>query len=217
MIPYSLDKVTYLNSFTKNMNIIKIHRSIRRQLNKYLNTLGINSFRLMPDLASICCAVEKKIKEEFDGDYDEIKLWRITSSSDQDIADSIANEKSSDGVISIAKEMMDKSKSLEVWHAVIDKLSSSSSSTKKLLLYLCDEKKYDHPLFNLALKSLAKVSQKELFYFMRRLHSINTEQFYRFYNHELMYDETYRNKMNEIINSKSPQIKMREDKMRSYI
>ena len=37
---------------------------IRDELQRYLDTIGINSYRLMPDLSSVCEAVERKIRDE---------------------------------------------------------------------------------------------------------------------------------------------------------
>ena len=58
MFPYNLDKKVHLETIENNTYLIKIHKSTRRELLDYLNTLGINSFRLMPDLQSICYAIK---------------------------------------------------------------------------------------------------------------------------------------------------------------
>lgn len=60
MIPYSLDQKEHQAILDSNTSIIMIHEDLRPELRKYLNTLGFNSFRLMPDLASICEAVKRK-------------------------------------------------------------------------------------------------------------------------------------------------------------
>lgn len=41
-----------------------IHKDLRTDLLKYLDTLGFSTFRLMPDLASVCYAVKKKVIDE---------------------------------------------------------------------------------------------------------------------------------------------------------
>ena len=43
---------------------IKIHKDLRGALLDYLDTIGLNTFRLMPDLQSVCHAVKRKITEE---------------------------------------------------------------------------------------------------------------------------------------------------------
>lgn len=52
MIPTTLDKVKHDELIKKNTNLILIHKSLRPSLLKYLDILGFNTFRLMPDLAS---------------------------------------------------------------------------------------------------------------------------------------------------------------------
>lgn len=64
MFPYNLDKETHLEIIENNTCLIKIHKNTRRDLLKYLNTLGINSFRLMPDLQSICYAIKRNVIDE---------------------------------------------------------------------------------------------------------------------------------------------------------
>lgn len=46
-----------------NTGIIKISKDIRDELQAYLDTIGINSYRLMPDLSSVCEAVERKVRD----------------------------------------------------------------------------------------------------------------------------------------------------------
>lgn len=64
MFPYNLDKKTHLETIENNTYLIKIHKSTRRELLDYLDTLGINSFRLMPDLQSICYAIKRNAIDE---------------------------------------------------------------------------------------------------------------------------------------------------------
>ena len=64
MFPYNLDKKMHLETIEKNTYLIKIHKSTRRELLDYLDTLGINSFRLMPDLQSICYAIKRNVIDE---------------------------------------------------------------------------------------------------------------------------------------------------------
>lgn len=63
MLPYILDVEKHLELISVNTSVIKIHRNLREPLLKYLDTLGYNTFRLMPDLSSICAAVTQKVKD----------------------------------------------------------------------------------------------------------------------------------------------------------
>ncbi len=64
LFPYVLNKNAHINLLNKNTNIIKIPKALREELQSYLDTIGINSYRLMPDLSSVCQAIERKIKDE---------------------------------------------------------------------------------------------------------------------------------------------------------
>lgn len=63
MFPYSLHKEEHFEIISNNSMVIKIHKSLREPLLRYLDTLGLNAFRLMPDLSSVCAAVERKVKD----------------------------------------------------------------------------------------------------------------------------------------------------------
>ena len=63
MFPYTLDESEHLEILNRNSNIIKIHKSLREDLLSYLDTLGINAFRIMPDLPSVCEAIVRKTKD----------------------------------------------------------------------------------------------------------------------------------------------------------
>lgn len=64
MFPYTLEKEEHLRIIRNNTSLIMIHKELREKLMEYLDTLGFNSFRLMPDLSSICYAVKKRIIDE---------------------------------------------------------------------------------------------------------------------------------------------------------
>lgn len=64
MFPYTLDKEEHLKILDNNSHYIKIHKDLRNELIKYLDILGYNTFRLMPDLSSICEAVKRRIIDE---------------------------------------------------------------------------------------------------------------------------------------------------------
>ena len=53
-----------METIEKNTCLIKIHKNTRRDLLDYLDTLGINPFRLMPDLQSICYAIKRNVIDE---------------------------------------------------------------------------------------------------------------------------------------------------------
>lgn len=64
MFPYTLNKDEHLNILNKNSRYIMIHKNLREELIQYLDTLGYNTFRLMPDLSSICEAVKRRNVDE---------------------------------------------------------------------------------------------------------------------------------------------------------
>ena len=63
MFPYTLNKLEHEDILNRNTSIIRIHRDLRESLLAYLDTLGINAFRIMPDLSSVCEAVERRVKD----------------------------------------------------------------------------------------------------------------------------------------------------------
>ncbi len=67
MFPYSLNKEQHKEILTNNTDLIKIHKDARDELLDYLETMGLNSFRLMPDLQSVCYAIKRKFIEERKG------------------------------------------------------------------------------------------------------------------------------------------------------
>ncbi len=64
MFPYILDENEHIKLIHQNTQEIRIHKDLREELLSYLDTLGINAFRIMPDLTSVCKAVERKTKEK---------------------------------------------------------------------------------------------------------------------------------------------------------
>ncbi len=64
MFPYTLDRKEHLDIIKQNSSVIMIHKDLRAELLKYLDTLGFSTFRLMPDLASVCYAVKHKVIDE---------------------------------------------------------------------------------------------------------------------------------------------------------
>ena len=64
MMPYTLDKTEHEEIIKRNNLVIMIDKGLRSELIEYLDTLGYNAFRLMPDLANICNAVKRKILDE---------------------------------------------------------------------------------------------------------------------------------------------------------
>ena len=64
MFPYTLDEEKHHQIIENNTNLIKIKKNLRDDLLAYLNTIGINAFRIMPDLPSVCAAVERKVKDK---------------------------------------------------------------------------------------------------------------------------------------------------------
>ncbi len=61
MFPYTLDKDQHLEILKRNSSLIKIHRDLRDDLTEYLDTLGFNAYRLMPDLSNVCAAIKREV------------------------------------------------------------------------------------------------------------------------------------------------------------
>ena len=62
MFPYTLDEDKHSEIIAKNTKCIMIHKTHRNKVLEYLDILGFNSFKLMPDLGSICDAIKQKYK-----------------------------------------------------------------------------------------------------------------------------------------------------------
>ncbi|MCR5457658.1 MAG: FRG domain-containing protein [Clostridiales bacterium] len=63
MLPYDIDKDIHIDIIKENTYVIKIPKSLRTELLSILDTLGFNTYRLMPDLQSVCVAITKNVKE----------------------------------------------------------------------------------------------------------------------------------------------------------
>ena len=64
MFPYTLNANRHRTIIEENTSLIKIHKDIRPDLLAYLDTIGINNYRLMPDIQSVCSTVKRRIIEE---------------------------------------------------------------------------------------------------------------------------------------------------------
>lgn len=64
MFPYTLDKNAHIDILSRNSSVLMIHKNFRNEIIQYLDKLGYNAFRLMPDLASICEAVKRRVTDE---------------------------------------------------------------------------------------------------------------------------------------------------------
>lgn len=61
---YTLKEAEHLDILNRNSYVLKINKGLRKKLLAYLDTLGYNTFRLMPDLSSICEAITRKHLDE---------------------------------------------------------------------------------------------------------------------------------------------------------
>lgn len=64
MLPYTLKKDDHIEILNENSSVLMIHKDLRDDLLQYLDTLGYNAFRLMPDLVSTCEAIKRKNIDE---------------------------------------------------------------------------------------------------------------------------------------------------------
>ncbi|PKM40130.1 MAG: hypothetical protein CVV04_07630 [Firmicutes bacterium HGW-Firmicutes-9] len=63
MLPYNLNPDDHISLLREKSQVIKIHKSLRGELLDYLNTLGYNTFRLMPDLPNVCAAITQRVQD----------------------------------------------------------------------------------------------------------------------------------------------------------
>ena len=64
MLPYNLETDHHKQSIDANINTLKIYKDLRKDLLIYLDNIGVNAFRLMPDLSSICAAVKRNVVDQ---------------------------------------------------------------------------------------------------------------------------------------------------------
>lgn len=64
MFPMTLNRDEHISLINKNLTVLKIHRRLRDDLLVYLNSIGFNTYRLMPDLMSVCEAVTRNVKRK---------------------------------------------------------------------------------------------------------------------------------------------------------
>lgn len=63
MFPYTINREEHSSIIANNTKEIKIHQSLRKELIEYLDILGINTYRLMPDISSVCAAIKNNAIE----------------------------------------------------------------------------------------------------------------------------------------------------------
>ena len=63
MFPMTLNKDEHINLIRSKGLVIKINKRLRDVLLNYLDLIGFNAYRLMPDLTSVCDAVTKNVKK----------------------------------------------------------------------------------------------------------------------------------------------------------
>lgn len=64
MFPYSLDKGKHKTIIESKTALIRIPIELRQDCIRYLDSLGYNAFRLMPDLSSICAKIKESVRNE---------------------------------------------------------------------------------------------------------------------------------------------------------
>ena len=63
MLPLTLDIEMHYKQIRENTHVIKVHKALRNELLEYLDTLGYNTFRLMPDLPNVCAAITQRVQD----------------------------------------------------------------------------------------------------------------------------------------------------------
>lgn len=61
LFPYCLEEKKYKEVLFKNSKTLFVHKSIRDELLRRLDVLGYNTYRLMPDLSSVCSSIVQEV------------------------------------------------------------------------------------------------------------------------------------------------------------
>ena len=64
MFPMTLNRDEHIDLINKHLIVLKIHKRLRNDLLSYLNSIGFTTYRLMPDLMSVCEAVTRNVKRK---------------------------------------------------------------------------------------------------------------------------------------------------------
>ena len=64
MFPYTIDKAKHKSIIESKTALIRIPKERRQDCIRYVDTLGYNAFRLMPDLSSICAKIKESVRNE---------------------------------------------------------------------------------------------------------------------------------------------------------
>jgi len=63
LLPYTIKPLELIAQIQNNSQVIKVNKSLRGELLEYLDTLGFNTFRLMPDLPNVCAAITQRVAD----------------------------------------------------------------------------------------------------------------------------------------------------------
>ena len=66
LLPTNLDEKEYIKQLDKNLQVIAIHKDLRKELLVYLETIGYDTYHLMPDLSNICATIIQRCKDRFE-------------------------------------------------------------------------------------------------------------------------------------------------------
>lgn len=64
LMPKDLEEEDIYSMYDSEMDVYEIDESIREETLKYLDSVGYNEFKLMPDLSSLCYEINHKIMEK---------------------------------------------------------------------------------------------------------------------------------------------------------
>ena len=62
LFPYITDREELTEMINKNTTVIRINKSLRKDILDYLDIIGVNTFKIMPDLPSICSEIIRRYK-----------------------------------------------------------------------------------------------------------------------------------------------------------
>ena len=64
MFPYTLDEISHREILSRNTKQIIIPKESKKEMQRYLDSLGFNTYRLMPDLGSICKEISLRAEDD---------------------------------------------------------------------------------------------------------------------------------------------------------
>lgn len=99
----------------------------------------------------------------------------------------------------LLSNIVDETRSDDVWIAIINKLKKSPADLRESLLFLSKRQAFKHKAFILGYRALAECSQPDFGNFMSDLYAINRYEFYDIFAQGLLKDSPFTRKLLQLI------------------